>query len=148
MADKPPIVRMFEQVYGPFSGMAPGDTAIWVRWLAKGGGVWAPFEYNVRVGNGAELPPDATSFVRDQAYYLTTKRIDALARINGEVTVIEVKQRAGAGALGQMLTYRDLLLQSRPTVTRANMLLITDVLQPDMLMVLTQNGVQVDVVGL
>lgn len=139
---------MFEHQYGPFSGMAPGDQAIWCRWLANGGGAWAPFEYNIRVGNGTIMPPDATEFERQQAYYLSTKRIDALGTINGVLTIIEVKTRAGLSAIGQMLGYRDLFLQQRPTVTRVNMLLVTDALQPDMLTLLTSNGIFVDIVGL
>ena len=142
------LIKFYERQYGPFTHMAPGDKAIWVRYLMHGGNLFAPFAYDIRVGNGTQMPPGSTNRQLRTAYALSTKRIDVLCAVSGTMRIIEVKQRAGAGAVGQLITYRDLYLLDTANKYPVEMWLITDELQPDMSHVLTGNNIHCVEVGL
>lgn len=147
MADQSATLVAYERTYGPFVHMSQPEKSIWLRWLIAGGTRHAPFTYDIRVGDGLQMPPDSDGFAIRAAYALTTKRIDVMY-FDGDVAIIvEVKQRAGAAAVGQLITYRDLLLKSPNPPAKVAMLLITDQLQPDMETVLRENGIFWNEVG-
>ena len=141
------LVRFYERLCGPFIHMAQGDKAIWVRYLMSGGSAWAPFTYDVRVGNGVEMPSGSLPLSVKAAFALTTKRIDAVNFGREKIRIIEVKLRAGASAVGQLITYRDLFVRTYPNTPPIEMWLITDQLQPDMISVLIETGINYIEVG-
>lgn len=141
-------LRWIEQQFGPFVHMAPLDKAIWSRYLVQGGAQFAPYAYDVRVGDGVDMGPNASAMDRAAAYALTTKRIDAVAIVNGRPRIIEVKQRAGLGAIGQLKGYGLLYKQQFPSQPNPELFLVTDYLQPDMLPILNSEGINVIEVGL
>lgn len=112
MATEPTELQAFERQYGPFTHMSAHERAIWTRWLRQGGGQFAPFHYDIRVGNGLQMPAGSSGYAVRSAYALTTKRIDALFRRGDTTTIIEVKPRAGLSAIGQLIGYRDLYRQT------------------------------------
>jgi len=142
------LIKFYERTYGPFVHMSELDKAIWLRYLMQGGTILAPFRYDVNVGDGVDMGPGANGFEVRTAYALTTKRIDVLALKGSTIVVIEVKQRAGLGAIGQLIGYRDLFMRQFPDRTIVEMLLVTDTLQPDMVHLLAQNNIQYYEVGL
>ena len=141
------LIKFYERTYGPFIHMFPNDKAIWMRYLMQGGSVFAPFTYDARVGQGVTMPVGSTSQALTIAFALTTKRIDALSFGSNQVRVFEVKPRAGLGAIGQLIGYRDLYLKTFGSDKNVEMHLITDKLQPDMVTVLTINNIQYTEVG-
>lgn len=147
MADLNPLVELYERRFGPFIHMAPLDKSIWVRYLMQGGEQFAPFTYDVRVGDGLQMPNGTDALGLRIAYVLTTKRIDVLCYVNQRARIIEVKQRAGLSAIGQLIGYRDLYARQFPDQPIPEMLLITDVLQPDMKPILLQSNIQYYEVG-
>lgn len=147
MTELEPLVEVYERRYGPFIHMAPLDKSIWVRYLMQGGEWFAPFTYDLRVGNGVKMPPGTDPMGLRIAHALTTKRIDVLCVVDGRPRIIEVKQRAGASAVGQLITYRDLYHRTFPSQPVPEMLLVTDILQPDMRPVLLQSNIAYYEVG-
>lgn len=141
------LIKFYERAYGPFVHMSEPEKAIWLRYLIAGGASLAPFTYDLRVGNGLDMGRNATGFEVRTAFALTTKRIDVVARRGSTIVIVEVKQRAGLGSIGQMIGYRDLYLKSFPTSTAVEMLLVTDELQPDMVQLLIQNEITYYEVG-
>lgn len=135
------LLRQYERAYGPFTHMSQQEKAVWLRWLMRGGTQYAPFTYDIRVGDGLPMPPGSTGYDIRSAYALTTKRIDALYKIGNATVIVEVKQRAGASAVGQLLTYRDLYRQTPGHSGDVLMLLVCESLQPDMTAVLDQQGI-------
>ncbi len=119
--------------FGRFVHMSPLDKAIWAKWLLNGGDRFAPFEYDVRVGDGVEMPEDASETEIKLALALTTKRIDATSKFGGVSQIYEVKPRAGFSAIGQLVGYKTLYRAKFPTEKRISMILVTDRLQPDMI---------------
>jgi hypothetical protein len=142
------LLKFYERLYGPFTHMAPGDKAIWLRYLIQGGAQFAPFTYDLRVGNGLDMGPNASTFQKNAAHALTTKRIDALCHVAGNVRIIEVKQRAGLSAIGQLIGYRELYCQTINPAANCDMWLVTDSLQPDMRALLILNNIYLSEVGL
>lgn len=147
MTDTAPIIELYERRFGPFIHMAPLDKSIWVRYLMQGGEQFAPFIYDLRVGNGVQMPAGTDAIGLRAAYALTTKRIDVLCFVNKRARIIEVKQRAGLSAVGQLIGYRDLYHRTVPDQQIPEMLLVTDILQPDMKPVLLQSNIQYYEVG-
>lgn len=139
--------RLYERLYGPFVHMGPEDTAIWLRYLMMGGVRNAPFSYDVRVGIGTSMPPDSSRTSLAVAQALTTKRIDVIWNEDGKVVICELKKYAGSTAIGQLILYRDLYVQTFPTNQPPKMLLITDRLQPDMISTLVANNIEYIEVG-
>lgn len=140
--DAADLRKTYERLYGPFSGMGPEDAAIWLRYLSAGGGRNAPFSYNVRVGTGQPIPADSSRTLQAANYALTTKRIDVIWNEAETIVICELKKRAGAVAIGQLILYRDLYKATFPTNREPKMLLITDQLQPDMIPTLIENNIQ------
>jgi hypothetical protein len=127
------LISFYERSFGPFVHMAPLDKSIWSRFLMQGGATFAPFQYDIRVGDGVELPSNATPMDNRVAQALTTKRIDVLAWVNGHIIIIEVKQRAGLSAIGQLVGYKVLYQKQFPENPGIELWLVTDKLQPDMI---------------
>ena len=141
------LVKFYERTYGPFVHMSEPEKAIWLRYLMQGGAKYAPFTYDLRVGNGLDMGATANSYEVNAALALTRKRIDVLFVSNNTTVIVEVKQRAGLGAIGQLIGYRDLLRRDRPDIVAMNMLLVTDQLQPDLSHLLVENGIRYHEVG-
>lgn len=142
------LVKFYERTYGPFVHMSEPEKAIWLRYLMQGGSKYAPFTYDLRVGNGLDMGATANSYEVNAALALTRKRIDVLFVSNNTTVIVEVKQRAGLGAIGQLIGYRDLLRRDRPDIVAMNMLLVTDQLQPDLSHLLVENGIRYHEVGI
>lgn len=142
------LLTSFERLYGPFLHMAPRDKSIWLRFLINGGFQFAPFLYDVRVGNGNPLPTNATARLTALNYALTTKRIDVIFHHNDETVIVEVKHWAGLGAVGQLIGYQELYKQTFPDQGTPRMLLVTDKLQPDMEGLLNSYDIRFAEVGL
>ena len=61
--------------------------------------------------------------------------------------IIEVKQRAGLGAIGQLIGYKELFDKMPGPYSDSEMWLITDCLQPDMKTLLISNNINFVEVG-
>ena len=134
-------IRELMQRFGRFVHMMPNEVPIWARWLEGEGARYAPYEYDVAVGEGVQLPEEASELERRIAAELTRKRIDAVSRQVGVVRIFEVKPRAGLSAVGQLLGYRELYRQTFRHRGPIELWLITDRLQPDMEPVLRRHGI-------
>jgi len=134
----PDLAATYERIYGPYTHMGPGDKAIWSAYLMAGAAQFAPFTYDLRVGNGADIGANPDRLTQSIAAALTRKRIDVLYFVDGVPVIVEVKQRAGPSAVGQLLSYQKLFMQDNPTLPKPRLVLVTDVLQPDMIATLIE----------
>lgn len=85
--------------------MLPPDVPVWYRFLEKWGHLFVNLYYDVLLG-GPTLTPEQE---RDSYWRMwratTSKRADAIAETHDEVWIIEVAQRPGLRAIGQLMTY-------------------------------------------
>jgi hypothetical protein len=91
--------------------LTPLDLDVWRRFRLLRPSMFDSFVFQVEVGSGQPLPASASDADRKAWEKLTSKRIDAVGINKDGITVIEVKPRGGASALGQALVYRDLYIQ-------------------------------------
>jgi hypothetical protein len=126
-----------------FPGMLPREVLIFKAWLKANESKYDSFDYNVRIGPGYDPGPNWPENLRLMAVANSKKRLDAVAWSSTLATLIEVKDRAGASALGQLLTYYPLWSADHADLPRATMMLITNRIQPGIDTAASYHGVTV-----
>jgi len=129
-----------------FPGMLPREIIIFRNWLRMYETQYDRIEYNVRIGSGLDPGPTWPDYVRQSAIANTQLRIDAVAYKGDAVTLIEVKDKAGASALGQLLTYEAVWLEDHPGSAPPALTLITNRLQNNLLPLLRKSNIHLDLV--
>jgi len=151
-----------------YPGLLPREIIIFREWLRLHERDFDRFDYNVRVGDGFDPGPAFDAATRRMAIANSQKRIDAVAWQGSAVTLIEVKDRAGLSAIGQLIGYRPLWQQTasdllsgrrlpadedwqfeivrRRPATVPELLLVTNRLQPDLPVVVESAGIRLNVV--
>jgi hypothetical protein len=129
-----------ESYRGSYPAMLPNEIAVWRAWLRVHYAEFDRFEYNVRVGPGFDPGPTLAENDRKMALDITRKRIDALAWRGSQPTIIEVKERAGLSAIGQLMGYVVHWNLERPNGPRPYSLLVAARLAPGVEEVLNHHG--------
>ena len=86
------------------------EKELWQRFLSKYEEEYSKFEYDVHVGAGTPAPPDSPAWLKKDVAALSRKRIDIVAHRPGVIEIIEIKERCGMSALGQLKTYLNLYM--------------------------------------
>jgi hypothetical protein len=115
-------------------------------WLALHEAEYDSFDYNVRLGQGTDPGSQFPQDIRDMAIMNTQKRVDAVAYKSDQPTLIEVKDRAGFSAIGQIVGYDALWRQQNPTTPAPKLLLVCNRFPNDILPVLQRQGIEIAVV--
>jgi hypothetical protein len=129
-----------------FPGMLPREILIFKNWLTQHEAEYDRFDYNFRIGAGVDPGPTWPDYVRQCAIQNTQLRIDAVAWKANAPTIIEVKDRAGASAIGQLATYEAVWIKDNPQGPAPVCILVTNRLQVNMAAVLQKSGFRCDVV--
>jgi len=151
-----------------FPGMAPREVIIFRAWLALHQTEYDRFDYNVRVGNGTDPGEQYPAIYRQQYIENTQKRIDAIgwknvpenlralpandesagrvANSGASPTIIEVKDRATASCMSQILTYKALWPFTFLHTPPPKLLLVTNRVAADMPLVLDASGITLEIV--
>jgi hypothetical protein len=122
--------------------MAPREVIIFQQWQNEHGNDYDRFDYNVRVGNGTDPGPKYSQADRDMYILNTQKRIDAVGWKGAQPTIIEVKDRATASSMSQILTYKALWPVTFPDTPAPLLLLVTNRFSADMQLVLDSAGIK------
>lgn len=101
------------------------------------------YEFSVRVGKGQTPIPGLPPNVARGIVFSSRKRIDLLFWAGDQPTIIEVKERVSPAVLGQLRTYRQLLLEDRPSIREPLLLSIGRYSDDDTLRVLSAEGIDV-----
>jgi len=128
--------------------LTPLDLEVWRRFLVLRPSMFASFAFQVEVGSGQPLPAAASDSDRKVWDKLTSKRIDAVGINKDGITVIEVKPRGGASALGQALVYRDLYIQKRKPAQPVAALVVCNYIDEDVRLTALRYNVSFLAVGL
>ena len=123
--------------------MRKEDILIWERFLFRYPIAYQTVDYDLRVGEGrAVVAPIEPEFEADLKL-LTQKRIDVVGYFADQIDIIEVKPRAAAGAIGQVLSYEHLYREASPATTNLRKVIITDRMDDDSKKVAKEFGVEV-----
>lgn len=129
-----------------FPHMKEGESEIWERFLENL--PWRPtrIEYDVRLGEGAMLPEGTPDWVRDMAFALSTKRVDVVVTTTARIYIVEVKVRASLSAVGQLLGYEVLYRRQFGAGPGLTLVLVAEVVAPDVQPVLDRYGIELHMV--
>lgn len=125
-----------------YPGMAPREVLIWRAWLRVRQAEYTDWNYNVLVGMGTDPGPSFPQIYRDQYIRNTQKRMDAVAYQGKQPFIFEVKNRATASCMSQLLTYKALWPVSFPGTPQPVLVLVTNGVAADMPMVLDATGIR------
>ena len=126
--------------------MSAEESIIWGRFLSKYGSNFSRFDYDLRVGQGIIPAASVPEIYRDDYIKLTQKRIDAVGYSGKVATIFEIKVRANLGAIGQLIGYRDLFLNTFPLYSVDSLHLVCSTIDPDELSVFSKTSILIDVV--
>lgn len=126
--------------------MKPADVLIWERFLDTHPNKYKKVLYDFCCGESRPGLPEMTDNLNEDWRVLGQKKIDVIADAEDHFDVIEVKPRAGLGALGQALAYKWLYESDEIPDRRCVPVIVTDELMPDMQRVADAHGVRIFVV--
>lgn len=129
-----------------YPGLLPREIIVLRNWLKLHESEYERFEYNVRLGAGHDPGPTHADEIRRMAIMNTQKRVDAVAYKGNSVFLIEVKDRAGFSAVGQLVGYEALWRDDHPTDPPPNLVLVCNRFAGDLLPVLRKQGIELAVV--
>jgi len=129
-----------------FPGLLPREILVLKAWLKLHESEYDRFDYNVRLGKGTDPGPTFPDDVRRMAILNTQKRVDAVAWKSDQPTLIEVKDRAGFSAVGQIVGYDALWRAQYPTSPAPKLLMVCNRFTEDILPVLQRNGIALAIV--
>lgn len=91
-----------------YPGLNASSILLWRKWLAFYEHDFSSYAYNVHVGQGIQAPAYLTEAEKAMWKNLTQKRIDVVAERMGETWIIEIVERPGLAAVGQLIGYEHL----------------------------------------
>lgn len=125
-------------------GMNPREVVVFNNWLILHFKDYTAFDFNVRVGQGTDPGPTYDAESRRQYILNTQKRIDVMAWQDSNPTIIEVKDRAGLSAIGQIVGYRHLYFNDNPTGPTPTMLLVFNRTDQDVILTALAAGIKIE----
>lgn len=112
-------------------------------WLLAHGEDYDRFSFSVRVGQGQAPAAGIDPGVARSVLFSSRKRIDVLAWQGNTPTIVEVKERVTPAAIGQVLTYRQLLLEEFPDAPDPRLVIIGRYSDDDTLRSCSAQGIDV-----
>ena len=126
--------------------LMPLERPIWARYLERSEEVFLRLTYDLHLGQGAPIDPTWPEWLVRQVRAVSRKRCDVVGETSSQVIIFEVKPRAGMGALGQLLCYRELYQLEYGPVKPVRMVVVCERVEPDVYAVYGQFGVEIAVV--
>ena len=159
-----------------YPGLLPEETLVLRAWLTLNEAQFDRFDYNVRIGPDQDPGPidprtgiKLSDAVRRDAILSQKLRIDAVGwrGVSNDVlppsidtpsqvyalfpsalaTIIEVKRRATASAVGQLLTYWHMWITENPDAAQPDLLLVCNTYTPNIVPALKNDGIQLNTVA-
>jgi len=143
---QPTVAQYLQKERFKYPGLLPREIVVLRAWLRLHEQEYDRFDYNVRIGTGFDPGPTVTESIRQMAIANSQKRIDAVAYKGNAVTLIEVKDRAGFSAVGQLVGYLHMWQAQYPISARPRLLLVANRLQDDIPLVASGAGIDIELV--
>ena len=91
-----------------YPNMKETETLIWERFLVAFPEAYDTVIYNLKLGEGAEIPENTPENFARMWEGLTQPKIDVVGFKGSSMDIIEIKPYGGAAAVGQVIFYNDL----------------------------------------
>ncbi len=129
-----------------FTHLLPLERPIWARYLASTTEEFLSLVYDLHLGEGAPVDPALSLGTQAIVAAVSRKRLDVVGETLDSIIIFEVKPRAGMGALGQLLSYRELLLREHRPSKPVRLVVVCERVEPDMPRVYAQYGIEIALV--
>ena len=129
-----------------YEHMLPDERSIWHRFIVPRESNFIRIIYDLHLGEGTIPPPGASEQVKAVVAATSRKRVDAIGETPADITIFEVKQRAGMSALGQLLNYRALYLKEYNPRKPVRLAVVCERLEPDILPTFRSYGIDLFIV--
>ena len=126
--------------------MSSLDQPLWERFQAAYGSEYISFFFDASLGTPSAVPPGTEANLSKMWSRITSKRMDVVARKAEEWWILEMRPNASSGALGTIITYRDLWLADPPDDKPLKSAIVTDVPDPDLLILARKHDIDIIVV--
>lgn len=121
--------------------MSSLDQPLWERFQAAHGSEYELFYFDASLGTPSEVAADAPPELAKMWTRITSKRMDVVGRKPGEWWILEMRPNASSGALGTVLTYRELWRSAPPDSDPVRAAIVTDRPDPDLLILAPKNDI-------
>mgnify|MGYP001588063428 FL=1 len=121
--------------YGPlehYPHLAAKEVVIWDRFVRANPQFAEMADYDVTCGQKDKVPLGTPEHTKEDWDYLRSWKIDAVAIKDGVHYVIEVRPRAGLGAIGEILSKAIMFQEEHAEIAEVEPVLITDEERPNM----------------
>ncbi len=115
-----------------FAHMAPSEKSVWQVFLRKYGPQWTRFEYDVHVGLGHPIDPNAPDWLKTMIQKISPKRIDVVGWKGITPTIFEVSPIASRALIGALFMYKYLFQQQFPHILDVDLAAVVPRIDPDM----------------
>ena len=129
-----------------FTHLLPLERPIWARYLASTTEEFLSLTYDLHLGEGAPVDPVWSEGTKAIVAAVSRKRVDVVGETLDSVIIFEVKPRAGMGAMGQLLTYRELYLREHRPTKPLRMVVVCERVEPDVPGIYGQYGIEIALV--
>ena len=126
--------------------MKPQDVLIWERFIEKYPDAYDHVFYDFEVGNGPAFDTIVNPETGGDDIKLYQYKIDVVGVKGGKTDLIEIKPRAGLSCCGQICGYRCLWDPEMTHGLKAQAVIITDELRPDIERVCKEMDIKIIVV--
>lgn len=130
-----------------FGSLLPREVLVLVAWLKLHEAEYDRWQFDVRIGKGFDPGPGFTEDIRRMAVLNSQKRMDALGWQGQQATIVEVKERASLGAVGQLVGYKALFQQEHPDLPAPLLVLVAMRADADLLPALVAVGIKLELVA-
>ena len=120
--------------YGPlvhYPHLAAKEVVLWDRFIKNFPDYAEEADYDVTCGEKDVLASDVPEYSRKDWEYLRSWKIDVVVIKGGGLYVIEVRPRAGLGAIGEILSKATMFQEEHPEIPEVEPVLITDEERPN-----------------
>lgn len=129
-----------------FPHLLPLERPIWARYLESTTEEFLSLTYDLHLGAGAPVDPAWSDGTARIVAAVSRKRVDVIGETASATIIFEVKPRAGMGAMGQLLNYRELYLAEYKARKPLRLVVVCERVEPDVLGTYGQYGIEVAVV--
>lgn len=129
-----------------FTHLLPLERPIWARYLAATTEEFLALTYDLHLGEGAPVDPAWSPGTAAIVAAVSRKRLDVVGETADSIIIFEVKPRAGMGAMGQLLSYRELYLREHRPSKPVRMVCVCERVEPDIPRIFGQYGIELAIV--
>lgn len=126
--------------------MKPLDVAIWERYIAQNPDAYKTVQYDVPVGSTPDFDTTVNPETGGDNAFNYRRKIDVVGHTDEHIDIIEIKPRAGSGALGQVRSYKSLYERDYGPKKNVRAVVITDERTPDIDMLAAELNVKIIIV--